>query len=73
MIFTQKKEISVQRDSSHRRMLIGDFHPAIEAIHPALKYLGINPFSLFCKKKKCSYPSFGKNRRWAIKSEDSLI
>ncbi|WP_109394654.1 YjaA family stress response protein [Proteus terrae] len=46
-----QKKASVQRDFSHSRMLIGDFYPAIEAIHIALKDLGINPFSLFCKKR----------------------
>ncbi|WP_193015688.1 YjaA family stress response protein [Proteus sp. FME41] len=49
-IHTQK-EASVERNFSHSRMLIGDFYPAIEAIHIALKDLGINPSSFFCQKR----------------------
>ncbi|MBI6528540.1 hypothetical protein JEP40_05265 [Proteus vulgaris] len=49
-IHTQK-EASVARNFSHSRMLIGDFYPAVEAIHIALKDHGINPFSLFYKKR----------------------
>lgn len=32
-------------------MLIGDFYPAIEAVHSALGNLGINLSSFFCKKR----------------------
>lgn len=46
-----KKEAIAQRNFSHRRMLIGDFYPAIEAIHIALNNLSINPSAFFCKKR----------------------
>lgn len=45
------KEVSVERNFSHSRMLIGDFYQAIEALSFALKELGINPYSFFYRKR----------------------